>query len=429
VSEPTAYEQYLLELVNRARLDPAAEAAREGIPLDQGLDPGQITTAAKQPLAFNPQLMDAASAHSSWMLANDTFSHTGADGSSPGDRMAAAGYKFTGNWSWGENIAWYGTTGTPDVQSFVTTDYDNLFHSAEHRLNTLNDGFREIGIGIVSGPFTASGQSYNSVMTTEDFAQSATQPFLTGVAFNDKNGDAFYAPGEGWGGVQVSALSSHGTTATTTTMSAGGYQEQLAADHYTVTFSGGPLLNPLSASLDIGSSNVELDLLGQNSLSCSSSVTLGNNVTELHLLGCGNLTAIGNTLNDKIFAGSGTDVLDGGGGSDTFMVGTGADTMTGNGSTGAHQIFVFSSGTDHDDVITDFHTGQDVLDLRTLMTAIGYHGTNPLADHVLQLSQTAAGDTNLMIDPSGTSGGAHILVTLQHVSASALKPGTDLLWH
>ena len=54
MSEPTALDQYLIELINRARLDPVGEAARLGIDLNQGLSQGQITTAPKQPLAFDP---------------------------------------------------------------------------------------------------------------------------------------------------------------------------------------------------------------------------------------------------------------------------------------------------------------------------------------------------------------------------------------
>ncbi len=46
------------------------------------------------------------------MLNTDVFSHTGANGSSAGGRVSAAGYAFTGAWTWGENIAWRGTTGT-----------------------------------------------------------------------------------------------------------------------------------------------------------------------------------------------------------------------------------------------------------------------------------------------------------------------------
>src|SRR3712207_1183737 len=111
MAQPTAYEQYFLELVNRARANPGAEAARLGIDLNQGLTAGTIANTAKQPLAMNQFLNDSAQAHSDWMLATDTFSHTGANGSSAGDRMKAAGYVFTGSWTWGENISirWGGT--------------------------------------------------------------------------------------------------------------------------------------------------------------------------------------------------------------------------------------------------------------------------------------------------------------------------------
>ena len=38
----TAAEQYLLELINRARLDPQAEADRYGVGLNSGLAGGRI---------------------------------------------------------------------------------------------------------------------------------------------------------------------------------------------------------------------------------------------------------------------------------------------------------------------------------------------------------------------------------------------------
>ena len=105
MAQPSAYEQYMLELMNHARSNPGAEAARLGIGLNDGVAAGTLSGAPEQPLAFNPQLIDAAQQHSAWMLATDTFSHTGANGSSPGDRMNAAGYGFNGAWGWGENIA------------------------------------------------------------------------------------------------------------------------------------------------------------------------------------------------------------------------------------------------------------------------------------------------------------------------------------
>ncbi len=93
----------------RARANPDAEAARYGIDLNEGLPAGTISAAAKQPLSFNPELTDAARAHSTWMLANDVFAHEGVGGSDPGDRMEDAGYTFTGSWGWGENLAYRGS--------------------------------------------------------------------------------------------------------------------------------------------------------------------------------------------------------------------------------------------------------------------------------------------------------------------------------
>ena len=184
MAQPTAYEQYLLELVNRARANPAAEAARQGIDLNAGLPAGTISATAKQPLAFNPQLIDAARGQSNWMLATDTFSHTGSGGSSPGDRMKAAGYPFEGNWAWGENIAIRWGSGTSITPSVVDAFNSGLFKSAGHRENILSGSFREAGTGLAAGDYRGSP----AATATEDFAKSGTLSFLTGVALTTGTG-------------------------------------------------------------------------------------------------------------------------------------------------------------------------------------------------------------------------------------------------
>ncbi len=47
----SAAEQYFLELVNAARLDPLAAAAKAGVALNQGLRPGAISAESKAVLA------------------------------------------------------------------------------------------------------------------------------------------------------------------------------------------------------------------------------------------------------------------------------------------------------------------------------------------------------------------------------------------
>ena len=54
----SAQEQLMLEMINRARLDPKAEAARLGISLNQGIAAGAISSSAKQPLAPNELLVE-----------------------------------------------------------------------------------------------------------------------------------------------------------------------------------------------------------------------------------------------------------------------------------------------------------------------------------------------------------------------------------
>jgi hypothetical protein len=199
--EPTVQEQLMLELVNRARANPVAEAARLGIDLNEGLPAGTILPGFRPPLMFEPRLISAARGHSSWMLSAQTFSHAGQGGSTPRQRMEAAGYAFTGSWANGENIAWGGTTGTLDLTAETRELHDGLFRSPDHRENLCAAGFREVGIGVLSGVF----DGYNAGMIAQKFAASGSQPLrcVTGVVFVDRNGDGRYDAGEGIPGVRV----------------------------------------------------------------------------------------------------------------------------------------------------------------------------------------------------------------------------------
>src|SRR4051812_3300008 len=137
---PTDFEQYMLELINRARANPSAEASSFEIDLNEGLTAGTITTDAKQPLAFNVALITSSRGHSQWMIDNNTFSHTGANGSDPGDRMGDAEYSQTGNWGWGENISYRSELpGVPEPVSTTAQEHADLFIDADidgrgHRL-------------------------------------------------------------------------------------------------------------------------------------------------------------------------------------------------------------------------------------------------------------------------------------------------------
>jgi uncharacterized protein YkwD len=71
------------------------------------------------------------------MASHRNMSHTGSDGSSPGDRITRAGY----NWStYGENVA-YGYSTPESVMA-------GWMGSPGHKRNILNCAFKEIGIGL-----------------------------------------------------------------------------------------------------------------------------------------------------------------------------------------------------------------------------------------------------------------------------------------
>jgi hypothetical protein len=205
------------------------------------------------------------------MLDTDTFSHTGAGGSTFTARMKAEGYVFSGSWTAGENISWGGTTGTVNQLTHTQARHDSLFKSPGHRVNILNDNFKEIGTGVEFGKYGV----YNASMVTEDFAKSGTASFITGVAYDDRNDNNFYTPGEGRGGIKVSAVSTGTTTPVTVTDitgAAGGYDIAVAPGTYKVTFSEGGLAAPITQTVTVGSKNVKIDLIDPPSAAVAAQV-------------------------------------------------------------------------------------------------------------------------------------------------------------
>jgi hypothetical protein len=256
----SGYEQYFLELINRARIDPVAEASRLGIDLNEGLAPGTLAPGARQPLALNDSLQTAIEGHLQDLIDNDFFSHTGSNGSTFDSRIEAAGY--TGWTTIGENLAIQYTSGAVNMEQFVTDEYVNLFVDSGvadrgHRINVVQGNFKETGSGVVAGNY----KGFNAVVTGNDFGAKSGNSFLTGVAYTDAvTANNFYNVGEGLGGVSIDVSNSSGGTFHTTANAAGGYQIALAPGTYSVTFSGTGITAPIVKSFTIGSLNVEVDV-------------------------------------------------------------------------------------------------------------------------------------------------------------------------
>ncbi len=255
--QPTAQEVLVVELVNRARANPGAEAARLGIGLNDGISGTQITDTPKQPLAHNLLLIESSRRHSQWMLDEDIFSHTGINNSTPHERMQAAGYVFTGNWTSGENIAWGGTSGgTISLTTYAISQHEGLFKSPGHRENILNGNFRELGVGQLQGYFMNDGRNFLSSMLTQNFARSGSTYFLTGVVYDDKNSNNFYDVGEGLNGTTITINNRSYVVYNT-----GAYSIPLTNGTYELSITSDALGAPVYYSVQISNQNRKLDVI------------------------------------------------------------------------------------------------------------------------------------------------------------------------
>jgi hypothetical protein len=245
--QPTPWEQLFLEELNDARANPAAYGQSIGVDLSN------VAPAAA--LAMDPRLVQSARDHSQDMNNNAYFSHTSPSGTDPGQRMSAAGFPWN---AWAESIAAGYSTVEQALQGLVT---DAGVPDLGHRLQLLGIGspynlLTQVGIGIVingGGPY-ADYYTIDSAVTTD------TRPFLTGVVYNDTNGNGRYDPGEGLGGVTISVAGAGSTT----TFGSGGYSLQVSPGTYTVTASGGGLPGVFTQVVAVGSTNVRLNFNAQS---------------------------------------------------------------------------------------------------------------------------------------------------------------------
>lgn len=259
VANLSVYDQLLLELINRARANPAAEAARYGISLNQGVVGTQITATPKQPLAPHQALVNAAEGHARDMLDFDYFSHTDRLGRLPYQRALAAGYPTS---AVGENIAWSGTTGNLVAAAAILDRHQGLMLSPGHRVNLMEDYWNEVGTAVQYDKFTLSGTEYNAIMVVENFGARTTRTFLTGVAYTDSVvRDNFYTIGEQLPGITIIATSSTGNIYTTTTSEGGGYSLEVPDGTYTIIATG-PGLGVVSYSnIVVAGKNVKVDFV------------------------------------------------------------------------------------------------------------------------------------------------------------------------
>jgi hypothetical protein len=245
-ADPTAEQQYWLELTNRFRSDPQAELEKLvnfsapgvwGSPKSD--DPGiayalnffgtsatdlvtQFSSlVAAPPVAWNSALNVSATTYSNLMASNDQQTHT-LDGLALDQRIKNGGY--SANWlEVGENLFASTQTITHGHGGFVidwgdgngaSPGFGNGIQSpAGHRDVLVDSAFKEIGIGFQSiaipggnvaaiGPYVVT--QHFATQFRFDGASYFSDAILTGSVYQDTiAADAFYTPGEGLAGVAV----------------------------------------------------------------------------------------------------------------------------------------------------------------------------------------------------------------------------------
>lgn len=114
--------------------------------------------AGVEPLTADPRLDAAAQKHAEDMLARVFYNHISPEGTTPRQRVQAAGYLAD---AVGENIA----AGHFTVEAAL----DAWLHSSGHRRNILDPRFRNLGVGIAVGNYEHRYQ----VLWVQDFGRPA----------------------------------------------------------------------------------------------------------------------------------------------------------------------------------------------------------------------------------------------------------------
>ena len=279
MANPSTKEQYMLELINRMRINPNAEygllinsinediqSALSFFKLDlQELRSQWDNLQPTQPVAWSNKLHDSAITHTQLMIENDEQSHNLPNEASLGDRIRNTGYQFT---TLAENIYAYGSSVLESHGAFAIDwgdDENGIQNPAGHRNAIMSSNYREVGIGIL--PEKNLGTQVGTLLTTQHFANSqqlatTDTSWLLGSAFRDVDNDDFYSVGEGLSDItiSISGISNSNFSTSIQTLNAGGYQTLLSPGEYQVEFIRANNIVK-TEQVTINDENVKLDLM------------------------------------------------------------------------------------------------------------------------------------------------------------------------
>ena len=256
--EPTAEEQYVLQVINRGRSDPGAEGKRLNVDLAESLNRQEKARLEPlPPLAMNAKLLELARAHSKDMYDRSYFDHTTPEGKRMYERLAAGGYDYT---TVAENLAGGAKHSAAQLHDILVIDAET--EDRGHRKNLFGlekdtANLREIGVGV----FAAKEKNKDGVdlLLTQEFGTPhRPRVLLCGVVYADENKNGSYDPGEGLAGVTIKP--DRGDYYAVTSAS-GGFTLPVPLGRVTLTVSGGKFEGTATASIKVTGDNIEVDFI------------------------------------------------------------------------------------------------------------------------------------------------------------------------
>lgn len=348
MAEGSLREQWLVHTINMIRLDPLAAAARYQIDLNAGLPPGTISGAQLQPIAYSDLLDATAAFHGAWLLQNDASGTTGLGGSSPGDRIAYAGYESETPWQWAEIVGWRGypagiTESALDLDTVIYLMGRDLMLNPNLRAMLLAPQWSEIGASLVNGDgYSQNGQDWFASMLTIDLVGNPGQRFITGNVRSSFVTWPFTL-------VVSSELGANvvGTDGSDQAGLGGGYSILATSDNQRLQI-GKALI-----SLTMPEGNVKVDLINNVLVEASTTFTLRSAGFNAQLSGtlntdlfaaetAGSTWLVGNAGINRVTGNSHNNTLDGGRGLDR-LIGKGGNDL----------YHVHGQGVDYEDSSND----------------------------------------------------------------------------
>lgn len=265
----SAEEQLFVYELNIARHDPVAYQRAQSLPVDLAY------VTPRQPLAVNDSLFNSAGFKAEEMAQYNYFDHQSrVTGKWPNQLARENGYNLPrtipipGSSSWWtlddasnqiESLA-YGY-GSPEMRRPIWALNGLVVDSGHdppgHRIHLLGiDNFNapntEIGVGYAYNP--SNDSNYWAVHSTRD---GTGRTFVTGVVFNDANGNSRYDLNEGLSGVTVRV----GSSIVVTTNAAGGWSAPVTNGDFVITVSGGGFVGTSTTPVRMNGQNVEVDFI------------------------------------------------------------------------------------------------------------------------------------------------------------------------